>query len=266
MNIFYDKIRSFTDLYVDAKSALSFGLIIILMGCQSVGRPLGWAKLDVRALSQTVPDCSPLQGQALICRDNENAFDFSISPIKSANLLESWTKDQYEILMVFTTLEFPPASSELLVPLFHFDGFSKPEIIFDSKTPRVFVSLLANSLALDLFGAALMAPSGLSGALINPGSGSVYQLEAKLSRPGDAVAKVWLSKNERSILIESRVEYSTLWSISFLSNTFANFELRAGEAKWVHLCNECHPHFSNIQYTVFALPSTPQLSNWIKHH
>lgn len=237
-------------------------LCIVLSGCQTVGSFEGWATLGADTLVQSVPACVVPEGSAVLCRDEANALGLAISPVKTRGTLESWTARQYKIQLRLQGPKTLTQNLRLLIPLLHSSEFGPVEVIEDAGRGQVIISANASPIGLDLLGAALMSPTGVQGVLVASG-GQVFQLDARLARRDEAVGKVWLSKHRTYLLLESRVEYTTLWIVqNTASQQVAHTLLRPGELKWVPLCDGVCADPQRLRYLVAAVPTVPQLSYW----
>ena len=245
------------------KTAMRLTLSLALAGCHTPGAELGWAAIGQPGLLNAPPSCSPTSGHATMCRNASNAMDIAISPIKIGGQLVSLPSDQYRVQMIFRTQVPLANSAQVLVPLFHSRAFSEVRLASDQAEPRFIISLRTNSLGLDLIGAALMSPAGLAGALFDSPSGVLLETDAGFGRSDEAVGKVWISSDAAYLLVESRVEYRVLWTMSFQGNEFGNFVLAPKETRWVRLCASCRTQLQKVRYKVSPLPSVPQLSNWL---
>lgn len=246
------------------KVGLGAATILILCGCHSVGSFAGWATLGSSTLQGEVTACTARAGTAKLCRNSENALDVSISPIRVAGQLQSWSYDQYRVQLTFRAAEPFTGSSALLIPLLHFSAFQDPVVMFDSDQKRVFISLLASSLGVDLLGATLMSPGGIRGAIVSSDAKAALELDARFAQTGEAVGKVWVSKSGDYALVESRVEYSVLWSVGRENQAPVAFTLAPFARRWVRVCNGCDALSADVQYSVVPIPTVPQLTNWVK--
>lgn len=233
------------------------------IGCHTIGHPLGWAAIGHSQLIDTPPPCKIATGTATLCRGDNNALDLHISPVEVAGELTSWDTNQYTVQMVFRTQEIPSASAQLLMPLLHFSGYQQQTLTKDATASRFVVSTRANALALDLLGAALLSPAGITGLLHDPEQGTLYELVARMGLKDEAVGHVWMSLQGKHLFIESKVEYAVLWRLSIGSNQFSSFILKPRQSTWI-ACSLCTSEAENVRFLAVPTPSVPQLSHWFR--
>jgi hypothetical protein len=239
-------------------------LCLSISGCHTVGSFEGWATIGVGELEQRVPECVIPAGSAVLCRDEANVLGLAISPVKGRGSLESWTAGQYQIQLRLRGPKALAKNTRLLLPLLHSSEFGSVELIEDASKGQAILSVNASAIGLDLFGATLMSPGGVQGVLIGTG-GEVFQLDARLGRRNEAVGKVWLAKRRTHLLLESRVEYKTLWNVeNTASQPAAHILLEPGEQRWVRICDRECGDPRRLRYRVFAVPTVPQLSFWLR--
>lgn len=244
------------------KLAGVLSLCLLLSGCQTVGAFEGWATLGADTLVQSVPACVIPTDSAVLCRDEANALGLAISPVKTRGTLESWTARQYEIQLRLQGPKTLAQNLRLLIPLLNSNEFGPVEVINEADRGQAIISLHASPIGLDLLGAALMSPAGVQGVLVGS-DGQVFRLDARLARRDEAVGKVWLSRHRTHLLLESRVEYTTLWSVqNTASQQVAQTLLQPGKLKWVPLCDGVCADPQQLRYLVVAVPTVPQLSYW----
>ncbi len=211
-----------------------------LAGCQSVGSFAGWAVTGASSLAAARPACQVEAGKAKICRGDNNALQIAVSPHRRNGSLESWTHDQYQVQLTFTTsgkaVIGPP---NLQIPLLQSSGISNVSLFSDLDQNKLVVSFFANSLGLDLLGASLTSPRGLSGIFFFPDSTRVFEAEAHVFATGDAAAAVWLSKTKTHLYVQSKVESNQIIEFVLGDNSPTILELGPFEESWIRLCKLC---------------------------
>jgi hypothetical protein len=167
--------RVSASLQLDQTGAASFARLALLLaialgtlvGCQSVGSFAGWAVTGASSLAAVRPACLVEEGKARICRGDSNALQIAVSPQKRNQSLESWTRDQYLVQLTFTTNDKTGTGQPFMqFPLLQSTGISDVSLLKDQNQNKLIVSFLANSLGLDLLGASLTSPRGLSGVFV----------------------------------------------------------------------------------------------------
>jgi len=211
-----------------------------LTACQSVGSFAGWAVTDSSSLAAVRPPCRVEAGKARICRGDSNALQMAVSPQRRAGSLESWTVDQYRVHLTFTT-----SPGEVIVqpsmqfPLFQTSGISDVNLFSGQNQNTLIVSLVANSLGLDLIGASLTSPRGLSGVFILSNQTRFLEAEGQVFATGDAVASIWISKTKTHLFVQSKVESSQIIEFALANSAPVTMELGSFQEGWVQLCNSC---------------------------
>jgi len=238
-------IQRMLDIHVRFSYTVRFALFLsvalgALAGCQSVGSFAGWAVTGASSLATVRPVCQVEAGKAKICRGENNALQIAVSPQRRNGSLESWTHDQYRVHLTFTTsgnaVIGPP---NMQIPLLQSSGISHVSLFPDQEQNKIVVSFLANSLGLDLLGASLTSPRGLSGVFFLSDPTRVFEAEAQVFATGDATAAVWLSKTKTHLYVQSKVESNQIIEFVLGDNSPAILELGPFEESWIRLCKLC---------------------------
>lgn len=224
-----------------------------LTGCQAVGSFAGWAVAGRPSLAPTRPACHIDAGKAKVCRTDSNALQIAISPLRRSGSLESWTADQYQVHLTFTTnSEEDFGQASLQFPLFQVDGISDVRLLSDKAQKKIVVSFLANSLGLDLLGAAFSSPRGLAGVFIFANQTRFLEAEAQIFATGDAVALVWLSKTKNHLYVQSKIEANQILEFSLGKDAPKAIEIGPFQEKWIRLCDSCEIVPEEIKLRVFS--------------
>lgn len=248
---------SFSSLRLVGTAVIALGA---LSGCQSVGSFAGWAVIGKPSLAPTRPTCQVDTGKARICRNDGNALQIAVSPQRRNGSLESWTADQYQVHLIFTTSKNEAIGQPSMhFPLLQAGGISNVSLFADQSRNKLVVSFQANSLGLDLLGASLTSPRGLSGVFLLAKEAEFLEAEAQSFATGDAVAMVWLSKTKTHLYVQSKAETNQILEFALGDDSPQILELSPFQEKWLRLCNSCEIAPDRIRLRVSSGRRVPQL-------